>query len=474
MLVASGFLSLPNELLLDVFSHFEDPYPLYPLSTLCRRLHFLALPLYLTRTGVYETLPDPASCNISVGAEQTGTLAALQTSLFLGAAKNLSCTFCTPTSRFQDIARFYRLCSILTSAQSTILFFSVGTFDNYSDSILWRYAFDVVRALNMLLEKSCGDLTVATFAGASSTFRGRVSRRHIVNTPGPSTAAVTSSASLSPAALRRKSLSKFQLHSEVLFYPHLRAWTIDVLNSFPLTSLSIVMPNVQADVLGAVLSDTEIPTLRDLTIRECRLKPSHLHLFLARHPHITHLHLEKLVVPSLQERLPRNALQSLEVLAAEPTQVAYLLHALDGLPTNLQSIRLLSHMTTVDLQATNTSLRHVASRLAQGPSITLVLPVPDNLPRVAPDTGLCFDDTDSALHFVSRLELLFRECTTPIPLPKLTDYVAKWSAPFPLLRVVELAELRKNDRYEVADIVEAVKPSLLHARTLLLNGREIP
>ncbi|KAF7318967.1 F-box domain-containing protein [Mycena chlorophos] len=463
-----GLLSLPNELLLDIFAYFDDPYPLFPLSSLCRRLHFIALPLYLERTGVYEAL-SPALCNISIRAEQTGVLAALQTALFLGKAHNLTCTFTHPQSRFSDIARYRRLVSILDGVRVATLVFDPSTFDEYSEGLRWRYGLDVVHALNTVLEKSCTELTFGT---PNAVPGSRVSRRHRINGNVRSVKQPQSSASLSPGALQKRLLTALHLHSEIPFCPQLRTWTTAVLHSFPLSTLSIWMPNAETELLGTIFSEIELPTLRHLTVRQTRLKPASLHFFLGRHPQLTHLHLEKLFVPSPQERLPPTALQSLVSLTAEPIHTAYLLHVLDPLPSSFASIRLLGHLTTVDVQAADAALHHVRSRIAQLARITLTLPVPDmhGLPTAAPDTGLCLEETESALYFVSHLEFSFGDCTTPIPLFKLLDYVAKWSAAFPLLRVVELAQLGNQDKYSEDDVVQGLR-KCLEVETLVLNGR---
>ncbi|KAJ7204698.1 hypothetical protein GGX14DRAFT_569275 [Mycena pura] len=469
-----GLLSLPNEILLVVFSHFEDPYPLYPLSTLCRRLHFLALPIYLTRACVYEALPDSTSCDITIGAEHTGTLAALQTSLFLGTVQSLCCTFSDSISQFEDLARFHRVCSILKSVESTTLQFSPASFNNHAEAMRTTYSFSIVQTLNTVLEKSCATLTVSASPTDSAAISSpRVSRRHLVRAPGgrraQSTAIVTSSASLSPAALRQKKLSKFKMHSEVLFSPHLRAWTIDVLNSFPLVFLSIDIPTVPARVLDAILSLTEIATLRHFALSNCIIKPTRMHIFLSRHPGITCLHFEKLLVPSNQESLPRDHLPQLASLSAEAPQVAYLLHAMESTAA-LRAVRLLSHMTRLDLMFTDAALGPVASRLAPTTvSLTLVLRVPDDLPHIAIDPSLRFGE-GTALQFVTKLELVFGYESTSIAPAKLADYIVKWSAPFPALRTVELVGLK--ERYEGVDLVQAVRTFSSTVETLVVNGRE--
>ncbi|KAJ7742681.1 hypothetical protein DFH07DRAFT_836078 [Mycena maculata] len=444
-----GLLTLPNEILLIIFSHFEDPYPLYPLSTTCRRLHFLALPIYGVRTGVLKLSDSMTeSYNIMVGPEETTALAALQTSLFLDTVDNLNCTFSNPHSQIRDLGRFYRLCSILTSIDSTNLRFRPPSFDDYHGPIQEIYYFDsIIHALNMVLEKSCTTLTV----GAVPSDKPGSRRRARAARGAPSGGVLTSSISLSTAALRQRKLSEFGIHSDILVSPHCRAWTVEVLNSFPITSLSIDAYSVPTDVWDNVLTQTEIPTLSDLSIADCRVAPARMHAFLSRHPSVTTLHFGMVFVPSLQERLPPDHLPRLRVLSAPAAQVAYLLQALEHTAA-LRTVRVHSHMTRLDLIFTDTSLRSVESRLAPV-ALSLVLPVPANLPHLAVDLDLEFGD-ETALKYVSTLEFVFEDVN--VAFFKLSDYlsITKWFAPFPGLKTVALVGF--NDSYNIALVLEAI------------------
>ncbi|KAF7344484.1 F-box domain-containing protein [Mycena sanguinolenta] len=461
-----NLLTLPNELLLVVFSHLQNPYPLYQLSTLCRRLHFLALPIYLSRTGVCQYNSESAeSCDISISAENTDTLAALQTSLFLRTVQNLCCTFSNP-QQFQDLARFRSVCSILSSIETTILQFSPPSYDDYFEA---SYCNAVVQVLNAVVEKSCRDLTVDVVPDDSIARMARMSRKRALASNHPRglrdymTTGV-SSIPLSPVAFRQKTLSTFRLHSQLLFSPHCRAWTIDVLNSFPLTFVSFNVPTVPTDALEALFMVTEIPTLRDLAVLDCRIKPAQLHLFLSRHPRITRLHLGSVFVPSLEERLPPDHLPNLRELSAPAAQVAYLLQAMQRTAA-LRSVRVLSYLTRLDLIFTDVSLRTVTSRLASV-SLTLVFNVPSNLPRFVVDLDVQFHE-DSALRFVTALEFVFE--ADNVEFSKLSDYVSltKWCEPFPALKTVTLSGFTSN--YSTSFVLEAFGAHSF-VETLLVNG----
>ncbi|KAJ7104517.1 hypothetical protein B0H15DRAFT_28806 [Mycena belliarum] len=454
----SPLLSLPNELLLVVFHHLQDPYPLYPLSTLCRRLHFLSLPIYLSRRGIYNE-----TCgNISISAEQIDVLPALQTSLFLNTVPSLCCAFPNPYSD-QDLARFLRVCCTLQSVGAAKLQFAQApsSNDDYTEKMHETYLINVVNILNKVLEKSCTTLTIeATPDEISAITRARFSsKRGRGMRPVSQAHLLTSRISLSPAALRQSTLTTFRLHSPLLFTPHCRAWTIDVLNSFHLSSLSINAPAVAADVFNGLLSQTEIPTLSDLSMVNCRIAPAHLHLFLARHPSISSLHLDNMFVPSAGERLPPGFLPQLASLSAPAPQIAYFFHALPPAAT-LRTVRVLCHMTHVDLRLTDTSLRAAAPRLAPPVALALVLPVPASLPRVIPDVDMVFDaDTDSALRFVSTLAFVFADDDAALG-PVKYAAIAKWAAPFPALRTVELVGSRSTDTAPILAAFQARAPDV--------------
>ncbi|KAJ7869194.1 hypothetical protein B0H14DRAFT_2728154 [Mycena olivaceomarginata] len=461
-------LSLPNEILLVVFSHLQDPYPLYHLSTLCRRLHFLALPIYFSRTGICQSHSD-GSCSISIPAEKVDALPALQSSLFLDTVQNLSCNFPDSYARLKDLLRFHYLCSKLSSIESTDLQFSPPAYDDRYPSMLAGYYGHVTQTLNAVLERSCTSLTVDDPSDLNSAFV-RISKRTRANPGVTIVGSSTSSNSLSPAAYRQQTLTTFRLHSEILFSPHCSAWTIDVLNSFPLTSLSINVPTVPTDALDSLFRVTEIPTLRDLTILKCRIKPSRMHQFLSRHPSITRLHLGSgNIVPSLEERLPPNHLPQLQDLVASASQVAYLFQAMETTAA-LRTLRVTTYMTELDLRFTDSSLRTVASRLAPL-ALSLSLPVPPKLPRFgAPDLSAYRLDLreDSALRLVSTLEFVLPE--ENIAFLKPADYVllTKWCDPFPGLRTVEISGF--NDDYNMSFILKAFAAHPLWVETLVVNG----
>ncbi|KAJ7264771.1 hypothetical protein C8J57DRAFT_1623727 [Mycena rebaudengoi] len=84
----TGFLDLPDDVLLMVFAHLDSE--LYSVSRMTRRLHLLALPIYFSQNGI----DDPTtSCNFGLVNHPTGgdILSALNSALFLDQIKAVSC-----------------------------------------------------------------------------------------------------------------------------------------------------------------------------------------------------------------------------------------------------------------------------------------------------------------------------------------------------------------------------------------------
>ncbi|KAK7025059.1 hypothetical protein R3P38DRAFT_2952565 [Favolaschia claudopus] len=90
---AVGLLRLPDELLLEILQLLEANDPgVFAISTSCRRLHFIALPIYLSGYGITDASALP-SADLVLGPDELEVLAALQTALFIRSVKSISCSF---------------------------------------------------------------------------------------------------------------------------------------------------------------------------------------------------------------------------------------------------------------------------------------------------------------------------------------------------------------------------------------------
>ncbi|KAJ6621940.1 hypothetical protein B0H10DRAFT_2187755 [Mycena sp. CBHHK59/15] len=93
--MTSGFLDLPSEILAIILENPNFPdNTLYSLALLCRRLHFIALPIYFSRNGMdYQS----KSVVIAMRADGRDMLAALHTALFVSSMEKITCIFPHPS-----------------------------------------------------------------------------------------------------------------------------------------------------------------------------------------------------------------------------------------------------------------------------------------------------------------------------------------------------------------------------------------
>ncbi|KAJ6580749.1 hypothetical protein B0H19DRAFT_1369262 [Mycena capillaripes] len=163
------FVDLPTEVLLIIFDFLQDD--LIYLSILCRRLHFLALPIFLDRNSIRN--PSKTTL-VDIGRTDAATvLQALTLALFVPSIQHLICAF--PSAyihRYLDsIRRVTRLVRRLTKVEKLSLKFvpnkiGPGNYlhDVYSASRLWKLCYCALRdLLNAASDKSCASLTILGF-----------------------------------------------------------------------------------------------------------------------------------------------------------------------------------------------------------------------------------------------------------------------------------------------------------------------
>ncbi|KAJ7931094.1 hypothetical protein B0H13DRAFT_1960297, partial [Mycena leptocephala] len=127
-------------------------------------------------------------------------------------------------------------------------------------------------------------------------------------------------------------LTTLDIHSSFLFHANLYRWTLHLLNTSPLTSLSLDDIDLAAFDWALTLPALTIPTLASLTIgsRRIAIAVPDLHLFLARHPSIHTLDLSFYIgVASASEVPPATTcvLPRLEVIHARPEYLLYFFSA---------------------------------------------------------------------------------------------------------------------------------------------------
>ncbi|EAU81886.1 hypothetical protein CC1G_06097 [Coprinopsis cinerea okayama7 len=163
-------------------------------------------------------------------------------------------------------------------------------------------------------------------------------------------------------------LEHFDVHAEFLFHPTLCHWTLCILNSPSLTSVSFDQLSYMSESSwNLLLPLINIPNLTKLSINHCRIATHDLYCFLARHPNIEDLsfgfNLPRLLPTT---PLPKSALSKLRSLTAPIEHLVVLLSiSTHPLPT-LKTVRVLYRTRRVTLflsNAINSDLAPICFRL---------------------------------------------------------------------------------------------------------------
>ncbi|KAJ6491585.1 hypothetical protein DFH09DRAFT_1453253 [Mycena vulgaris] len=158
----TSLLSLPNELLIVIFQNPKFSLDNLCLLALCRRLHFLALPIYFARNG----MPTPSkSALITLREDGMDMLAALNMALFISSIEDITCVFphpsCTSISPLlPHVCRFPKfVCHFPSVKKVTLQLDSRNSMCNAvgDDAALRAWSSTLGGLLNSLVERRCTD-----------------------------------------------------------------------------------------------------------------------------------------------------------------------------------------------------------------------------------------------------------------------------------------------------------------------------
>ncbi|KAJ6476387.1 hypothetical protein C8R45DRAFT_378741 [Mycena sanguinolenta] len=160
------FVDLPTEVLIRIFDLLGEE--LLSLSILCRRFHFLALPLFLERNSIHDPC-EMTRLHFGVMNSQEAVLRALTIALFVPSVKLLVCIFPAEyihrrLDRIRQVTRLIRRLAMVDNLSLNFIpkwcrldFVS----DVYSKDRLWQMCFSALRdLLNAAASKSCSSLTI--------------------------------------------------------------------------------------------------------------------------------------------------------------------------------------------------------------------------------------------------------------------------------------------------------------------------
>lgn len=370
-------LDLPNEVILLILEDVPDE--LYSLALLCRRLHHLALPLYLARHGM-----SPFAGELILYNDQSEEiLQGVTIALFQPALKCVSCTFDLSKSA-GDISRKIRgvmrlLAKLAYLGEAHLDFVHEGATTacgqlTESQAKEFETLFSaIVHNPGCITFTVClaGRMVASTPAELSALFRRRYAGdilRHLVDCTGLSSITQRLTSRLFQRnATSRILMETFNMHSAILFHVFLCGWTIGTLNTASLTTLSLRHLDLHPDAWATILPHITMPALSSLSIDLCSITSRDMSKFLQRHPQIQDLYLGRsLPSPHVMDQLQTTALPLLTHLSAT---TEYLIHLLiPGSLPNLTFVGIISrirHGQHFDFGVINHTLLPISDRLQQ-------------------------------------------------------------------------------------------------------------
>ncbi|KAJ6556542.1 hypothetical protein DFH09DRAFT_1365563 [Mycena vulgaris] len=305
------FCDLPTEVLLCLFDFLNAE--LFWLSLVCRRLHFLALPIFLTRNFIADPC-EAAILDIGAMYDPDLVMRGLTVALFVPSIKHLVSDFPTP------IQRATRLIRKLATVEKLSLDFAYNNYrlehvswdGAYQERRIWEACYSILSdLLNQVHAKSCTSLTVF---GSPAT-----SRSSVMFIPIPSTAHISSITTLSVDVDRSADSYSW--------------WIFMALRHSTITSLHLtVTDSTNLESIAAASSALEV-----LSIDGDHAPVKGILEYLAKCPRVTTLTLEPYLsrdalLANLEVEGPRLYFDDLVDLAAPVSYISYLFHACDHFP----------------------------------------------------------------------------------------------------------------------------------------------
>lgn len=491
----AGILDLPTETLVDILENRMVPTrSLYSLALSCRQLHFVALPIYFSRHGL---TPSSKSIVIDMRTDRRDVLAALQTALFIPNTEEIICTFPHPscTSIFPLLSHLTRLekyLSRLPSVRHVALCLDIrgsACLAVGDDKALRAWTTRMESLLTYILEKECqcltmlygGQLTQAYKLTPPATRRGpimrllsaipRVLRGRTSEILPPTFSRVSRKGhahieiALRPSLHHSYKLASLEIHSAILVLPPGLSWTLAVLRTCPIISLTLgchadaaipwstVLPLIASaatHVTSLTLSDGDPASWRNSDpVAEADILD-----FISRLPHLRHLSI------SYQSRTEfvEGSLLNLPDLETLRAPAKFILHPLrrSALP-KIQSICVLW------------SDRHLASIRLLAAALS-ALPSPPRV-SVSVTSSMYRPAFPIAPTFLERVVALEITPSPYVPLKDMTE-LAAWVGVFPRVQHVDIAFDPKSQGFhaDLTVFLGAVKATAV-LNKIKVNGR---
>ncbi|KAJ7107166.1 hypothetical protein C8R43DRAFT_937331 [Mycena crocata] len=484
----AGILDLPTEILIGVFETPSIPTDaIYFVSLLCRRLHFIALPIYLRRQGMDFNLK---SVVITMRSDRKDVLSALQTALFTLQTKQITCIFPHPscTTIFPILPHLQRLRKFISRLESikTVTLqmdapesvcLAVG-----DDSALQAWSMHLADLLNCIVQKRCSSLSMVYGGQLSRTYeliptrtpqnpitRLSAALQRLIGLSGSETeefrrvarqGKTRAEVVLSPTVYNFSNLNSLTIRSAIMLLPPGLRWTLAALRNCPITSLTLYHDVVESAIWNAVLPlmASAVPGLKSLVLQRAELlSDSDCLEFLSELPQLRHLTISSTTTSELTHIGPLIGLelQKLESLRAPPRYVQYFLRHPKCFPT-IKSICIVWPFVyrTPDIgvfAAILTSTIH--SFDARGLSPTISLSVDTSIYRSAAFREAVSPDFRRSLERIEALEIR--------AIPFFFTDIAEMAAWIAMLRCVQRVDIKFSPSHlDVEEDVERIRRAI--------------
>ncbi|KAJ7232454.1 hypothetical protein B0H12DRAFT_1239651 [Mycena haematopus] len=264
----AGILDLPTEILVGILENRAvSETTLYFLALVCRRLHFVALPIYFSRHGL---TPSSKSIVIAMVEDRRDVLAALKTALFIPHTENIRCIFphpscCSIFPLLLHLTRLENYISRLPSVKHVTLCLDVRgsmCLSVGNDDGLRAWAASLESLLNCIVKKQCECLTMVYGAQFTKAYqltsppirRGKMMHLlsavpRLARTRRPTSEIQefrrdprqghTHIEMALPSIHHSSNLSSLEIYSAILVLPPGLYWTLTALRTCPITSLTL-------------------------------------------------------------------------------------------------------------------------------------------------------------------------------------------------------------------------------------------
>ncbi|KAJ6490376.1 hypothetical protein C8R47DRAFT_1320054 [Mycena vitilis] len=497
---------LPNELLLLILGHPDLPSAaLLNLSMLCRRLNYLALPIYFEKHG----MQDPAeNANLALRLDNRDALSALQMALFIPAVTKISCSFPDSETSVRPLfPHIRRLRALLTRLefvrQVTLVLGTSGGFCSATGEGAETWALEFGELLNTILKRGCTSITLryGTYfykayelyphrAGPANALKTAVrnllpGRLHTVPHIGWEVLQMT--AGLTPMELDSEArslstLTHFMIESAILLTPPCFSWMLSALRHSPITTLGFHGVTLPHNNWSAVLPPIAncVPALTELNLSDLYgLSGVDVLLFLTKLSRLEILTVgyteySRFVQSSFPDSAPVPKLQELTHLHA-PSPLIYHLLRKKALP-NLTSLCITPRRLIVGFRG----IRHIGRSVSDivrrldkyklAPTISLEIHCGgDSETEMAADLAVSLAPGEELARAIRAITRLIIQSDAEITTAELGT-LARWIACFPALLHVALHVQYAPDAWATADIARAIAERNPNLQSLELNG----